>query len=398
MIIKRLVGYAIVCVLICGSTLFDSSKRVNAAFPGVNGKIVFVRDQGNIDIYSINADGSGETNLSQHAAIDNDPAWSPDGSKIVFVTRRDNANGELYLMNADGSDQTRLTNNSSRKIDPAWSPDGTKIVFVNSDAGQLQLINPDGSGLADLTAIGSGDFDPAWSPDGTKIAFASERDGVPGIYVMDSDGTQPIRLTDGIQPSWSPDGSKIAFTTNFDQIHVMNADGSEEYPRTHHGGRDPAWSPDGTKIAFTTAYLINGSEEIYLMNADGSGHVNVTQSAPVVDDYKADWQTLPLDTDGDGIPDDQDVETTQEAIADLPASSFKSGDPGHARAMTNILDEAEAMIAAGDIAGAIKKLRSLLTRVDGCGTKADKTDWIVDCTAQVEIRDLINTLIENLST
>jgi Tol biopolymer transport system component len=104
-----------------------------AAFPGANGKIAFqsFRD-GNNEIYTMNADGSSQTRLTNNTASDTDPAWSPDGTKIAFATDRDRSNFtyEVYTMNADGSGQTRLTGDSLNDQSPAWSPDGTKIAFA----------------------------------------------------------------------------------------------------------------------------------------------------------------------------------------------------------------------------------------------------------------------------
>lgn len=97
-------------------------------------------------------------------------------------------------------------------------------------------------------------------------------------------------------------------------------------------------------------------------------------------------------------PDDEDVESIQDAVADLPASAFEGGDPGHARAIYNALEDVEAAVAAGDTATALDRLNALRKRVDGCGETADRTDWITDCAAQQQIRQLINDLITNLSS
>ena len=74
-----------------------------------------------IEIYVMNADGSGQTNLTNNSALDGGPSWSPDGSRIAFVSARD-GNPEIYVMNADGSGLTRLTDNPALDIGPVWSP------------------------------------------------------------------------------------------------------------------------------------------------------------------------------------------------------------------------------------------------------------------------------------
>jgi len=87
------------------------AKPAQTAFPGANGKIAFHSDRdGNLEIYVMDADGSGQTNLTNNPALDFTPAWSSDGSKIAFVSDRD-GNSEVYVMDAIGSGQTNLTNN-----------------------------------------------------------------------------------------------------------------------------------------------------------------------------------------------------------------------------------------------------------------------------------------------
>jgi TolB protein len=275
-------------------------------FPGTSGKIAFatVRD-GNAEVYSMNADGTGQINLTNNAADDSEPDWSADGTKIVFQSNRD-GNNEIYFMNADGTGQTRVTNNADVDgngppvdVYPVWSPDGTKIAFASLRYGgwDVYSIKADGTDETNLTNyFGQTDSQPSWSPDGTKIAFETTRNGPYAIYVMDAaDGGNQTRLTfSGVaaqQPSWSPDGTKIVFVSGYPtEVYVMDADGLGPTPLTSDANSDyePKWSPDGTQIAFQTGR--EGDWEIYSMNAaDGSGQTNLTNSAGV--DAAPSWGT-----------------------------------------------------------------------------------------------------------
>jgi len=210
-----------------------------ATFPGNNGLIAFSKDG---EIFTMNADGSDQHNISNDPGFDYAPSWSPDGTKIAFTR-----GGEIYVMNADGSDQQRLTNNAADDGDPSWSPDGTKIAYSSTRPGlfsgyKIYVMNADGSdqhSISPPTAENEFLYFPNWSPDGTKIAYSTSGHGGFEIYVMNADGSNPQRLTNNpyldMYPNWSPDGTKIAFETDRDEpnhnreIYVMNADGSDQH-------------------------------------------------------------------------------------------------------------------------------------------------------------------------
>ena len=156
-------------------------------------------------------------------------ASSRDGDFDIYVM---NVESEIDMMeddrsqvteedasNADGVKITQLTDNSHDDIYPMWSPDGSKIVFLSNRDGdpgdhEVYMMNADGSNVVKLNGS------PAWSPDGSKIAFASDRDGDFEVYVMDADGSNVTQLTNNSDrdatPEWSPDGSKIAFVSDRD--------------------------------------------------------------------------------------------------------------------------------------------------------------------------------------
>jgi len=193
------------------------------------------------DIAVMNADGSGQVNLTNTADVDEGfPAWSPDGTHIAYTTRRD-GNNEIYVMKADGTEAARWTDNPADDLAPAWSPDGTKIAFVSDrdrEAGvyDLYIMEVVSTAVTRLTNDEAIDYSPAWSPDGTRIVFRSHHGGPGDIWVINVDpltgtgGTVLTNLTndpaDDWAPTWSPDGSLIAFQSNRDgnwEIYLMAA-------------------------------------------------------------------------------------------------------------------------------------------------------------------------------
>ena len=306
-------------VLVAGGvgnkSFLASAELYDAASGSSDGpKIVFgsARNGGNHDIYAMDLNGSNQTRLTNNPAYDDQPRWSPDGNKIVFMSDR-NGNFEVYSMNADGSSQTRLTNSPAADGFPSWSPDGTKIAFVSGDLRnpstfEIYVMNSDGSNRTRLTNDALIDGVPAWSPDGTRIVFMSGGPSVfdPNsfeIFVMNADGSNRIRLTnnqvvDG-QPSFSPDGTKILFGSgdamnpNGIEIYVMNANGSNRTQLTNNSMTDgfPAWSPDGAKIIFASGNVFDETAvELFVMNADGSNRTQLTNNSAL--DWFADWQPL----------------------------------------------------------------------------------------------------------
>ena len=211
--------------------------------------------------------------------------------KIAFQSNR-TGNNEIYLMNADGTGVVNLTNNAvsggDEDTEPSFAPDGARIVFVSNLSGgvsNLWSMNADGTNRIHLTTGALTDHAPSWSQDGTKLTFTSNQStGAVGIWKANADGTNRVELSavsgeTAVEPSWSPDGNKIVFAGNRAgnyEIYVMNADGSGLVPVTNNSAVDshPKWSPDGSKILFWTNR--DGHGEIYVMNSDGTGQTRIT--------------------------------------------------------------------------------------------------------------------------
>ncbi len=285
----------------CEETTEPSTGPSFSTTAGFDTKIAFIReidDQGNRnwDIYAMNPDGSGVIRLTTDPGFDRFPRWSPDGTRIAFDARRGPGHLQVYTMNADGTGQINISNNSADESVPDWSPDGTRIAFHRSELGQnsdIYTMNVDGTGRLRLTDDPAWDAGARWSPDGSRILFVRAYghcyiDGN-DIFIMNTDGTEQTNLTaewlcNGL-PSWSPDGSKVAFASDLDGglgLYTMNPDASgvSRIPAT--GATHPGWSPDGSQMVFER------DGDIYVMKADGSEVVNITNT-PGVNETHPHW-------------------------------------------------------------------------------------------------------------
>jgi Tol biopolymer transport system component len=269
-----------------GSKIVFQSQRALDGSDAVNTNRIF-------NIWVINADGSGATPLTRltaNGAGSFVPAFSPDSSKIVFSSGRvldgsdaanTNFNLNIWLMNADGSGATpltRLTANGSHSVSPVFSPDGSKIAFASRRAldgsnatnanatDNIWTINRDGTvatPLTRLTAFLVGGEVPLWSPDGSKISFFSSR---------------------------ALDGSDAQTPKGTYNIWTVQADGSSATPLTKLTALQASalfakWLPDGSKLIFQSTGAIDGGDavntnvtsNIWVVNADGSGAVPLTR-------------------------------------------------------------------------------------------------------------------------
>lgn len=281
-----------------------------ATFPGTNGPILFTRGPGPMspvcsdDIWSMQPDGTGQTQVTNSPECESGPAVSPNGNLIAFARGNGRARerqeatwntsccdwaGQVFV----AAEQVPNPYSDLPEGWPDWAPDGKSLVF--NRRGFLQAVKypftPDSPTPSYWTHGEVGD-DPAFSPRGDAIAFTKR--GFDSnmfwfdIVVQDFSGTfQDLTpgTTSEYGASWSPDATKIAFTREPGDIWLMDADGTNQQQLTAGATDDnfPAWSPDGTKIAFVRCCFTGGTTELFTIDPDGS---NVTQ---LTNDTTSEW-------------------------------------------------------------------------------------------------------------
>jgi len=292
----------------------------------------------NGDIYTINPDGTGLVQLTATGQNAN-PSWSPDGTKIAFISRKyPNPGAELYTMNADGSGVSQISHDCpvapcvevQHKV--SWSPDGARIAYSHGIVNQptpgedtfldIFIINVDGTNETRLTHFGDGptpdhfaDY-PDWSPDGTKITFMGVTAKIPTdqVYVINVDGTGLVRLTQpaagrsfSFEPDWSPDGNEIAYdafrTDGPDAFHtqlwIMTANGNNmrQVTSTPLGlSSYLSWAPDGRRIAVFAYYRVGKSNfvnpQLVKVDAATGGISRITPRSSPANQSDPDWSPV----------------------------------------------------------------------------------------------------------
>lgn len=240
-------------------------------------------------LYLMNPDGSNQVRLSD-VAVGFGMSWSPDGKKIV-ASFKAHGGWNIGLLDVERGMIDYLTNDATVNTEPAWSPDGRRIAFASDRAGgslQIYIVNADGT---DIRALTNGDREathPSWSPNGRQIAFQVRHpEQVAFIRVVDlnSNVVKEITSPSGGSlewPAFSPDGnSLICYEDHLElgsQLTIISLLGEGAPLKALGYGLFPGWSPDGKQIIFSTSAGDLDSDEICVINTDGSGFKNLTSN------------------------------------------------------------------------------------------------------------------------
>ena len=275
-------------------------------------KIVFVSDRDtpeeyqskpNLEIYVMNSDGTNQTRLTDNLGPDTQPAWSPDGTQIAFVSARDHS-PNIYVMDADGSNLTRLTDMPDANHLPTWSPDGQHIAFITHQPNthrkklhDIHVMKADGSNLTTVTTEATNETLIAWSPDSERLAYVTWTQNpetyreTETLFTINRDGTNPTQVYQTnrsirriIFPMWIPGGDHLSLTFSG---RVLDGDTTVPILRDESVAGCPLhWSPDGKLIALelggckqrdnSPSFLYYAS--IHLANADGTGLQRLTDN------------------------------------------------------------------------------------------------------------------------
>jgi TolB protein len=326
--------FRIMLVMVVTGSIVMVTVPAHATPSGENGPLVFRRyfnpQHTHGALFTINPDGTGLFQVTHpgRGVLTNEPDWSSDGQWIAYQRNVKGGPTRLFKIRPDGTDRTALSSTCTGDCvfdaDAAWSPEGKQIAFARVfgahgkccyPGGPLFVMHADGTHPEQVTQTGTpladqryDDSGPQWSPDGTRLAFErydTKRDKH-AICTVRLDGSDLRRLTPwtldaGDHPDWSPDGQWILFHSNEphppgtqDNLFLIHPNGTDLHRITHTFGDHFTWlsssfSPDGTMITVARfpGHGRAGNADVYVMNLDGSGLRDVTNS--FLWDSASDW-------------------------------------------------------------------------------------------------------------
>ncbi len=294
------------CVLLLSSCKKDNDPAIGVGSLLNNNILVTALNKNRVQLYSITPDGTSITQITNFSNLFLQSAtWSPDHSKIVYVD-----NGLIYMMNADGSNLVKLSDDLTVSYNASLSPNGKKIVYLTrflapegnttNITEQIAIMNSNGTGKTQITNLYTSNYNylnlssPVWSPDGSKIAFIAQPDVGSyknEVYTINADGSGltlvvPDQAPGSIQNiCYSPDGSTLMMqilkgsnNINPDGIYTCNINNPSNIKMLFSSGSTasttylatpPSYSPDGSQIV-TGSFKDNPNGDMYIINLNGT--------------------------------------------------------------------------------------------------------------------------------
>lgn len=247
-----------------------------------------------------NADGSDPVSVATDHFL-SELVWSPDGTRIAYISGSYSAGFAVSVAKADGSGFSVVSQDASADAPPSWSPDGTELAFTTTTDADIAVAKADGSGRRLLVQDATQDLAPSWSPDGSRIAFYRGTYASFILYTIRPDGSGLHQLSQtqvdpNAPPAWSPDSLRLVFGSREFvgytkvgpyyryNVNTVGADGVGERRLTDspsgNAGSNPVWSPDGRRIVFTSERpFYGGGRQLFVMNSDGSCETKLTSGS-----------------------------------------------------------------------------------------------------------------------
>ncbi len=239
------------------------------------------------ELYLMDYDGRNQRRISAHKSTSGYSAWSPKGDAIAYVSYFSGSAG-IYYVDLASSRKVPIYTDGVLNISPTFSPDGTQVAFAHASEGaniDIYTCPRDCQSPRRLTRRRGIDTNPAWSPDGQQIAFTSDRSGRPNVYVMDVDGSNVRRVSfegdynEGA--NWRPDGTHLVYASRRStrgpfQVVVTNLVdlGNQVLTNGPESYEEPCYSPDGRRILYTARR--GRDSQVHVMDADGSNQRQLT--------------------------------------------------------------------------------------------------------------------------
>jgi len=258
----------------------DQVVRWIVGTPGIAAsQIVLVSNK---RIYRVDSDGSMLQAVTGEGEEALSPAWSPDGSRIVYTQFAGGRGALVVLTLATGARVVVPGTGKDLNITPVFSPDGRSLAFARSSEEGTDLFSFNVAEWCCMQRLTVGRFadnlSPAYSPDGRRVAFVSTRAGLPQIYVMDADGADQELFAPfdyGVTgssnaPEWSPDGATVVFhreVARVQQLFLLDVAGHRVRQLTSTGrNEDATWAPDGRHLAFVSDR--SGRRELWVIDTE----------------------------------------------------------------------------------------------------------------------------------